>query len=73
MADMAYIACCPDCKRLVMAIGDTPERKTKTGIEVAKAIKNGYIIERVSVAFVKTEQWGCKCKKGACANEQKAD
>lgn len=56
--NMAYIAK-KECGCIVMACVDNPEHRRDVAKEVAKAIRQGYIIERVGDAFVR-EHWECE-------------
>ena len=58
MCEMAYMAkCC--CGGMVMACVDNPKHKKDTASEVAKSIKKGYEISRVTVEEVR-EMLFCK-------------
>jgi len=52
-----YIAQRP-CGCIVMAVIDTPSHCEETAKEVAECIKDGLVISRVSVVFVR-EHWEC--------------
>ena len=53
----AYIAK-KECGCIVMACVDNPEHRRDTAKEVAKAIREGLVIERASADFVR-EHWFC--------------
>jgi hypothetical protein len=55
---MAYIAKAP-CGCLRMAVVDDPAHKQRTAREVAKAVKNGEAVERVTCEHVRTTPWRC--------------
>ena len=57
MTDMAYIAKKP-CGCIVLAVVDNPDHRRDVAKEVAKAIREGYIIERVTADYVR-ENWRC--------------
>lgn len=59
--NMAYIAK-RECGCIVMACVDNPEHRRDTAKEVAQAIREGYVIERVSSDFVR-ENWFCENHK----------
>lgn len=58
----AYISRQP-CGCLGMAIVDSPERKQDVAKEVAKAIRLGETVERVTTEYVRTVEWWCPAHK----------
>lgn len=59
----SYIARCPNCNGMVMAIVDLPEMKREVANETAKCIRQGYTIERVTVLYVRENWKTCECLK----------
>lgn len=59
---MSYIAK-KFCGCIVMAVVDNPAHLRDTAKEVAKAIRQGYIIERVTCDYVR-ENWRCYRHEG---------
>lgn len=57
-----YIARKPDCGCIVMAVVDEPRHAKDTAKEIAKCIRDGLTIERVTVGYVRTHELGCKHK-----------
>jgi hypothetical protein len=53
---------CPGCHRLVLAIVDDLDRKKDTAKEVARAIREGIEISRMSVEDVRKSDFSCKCE-----------
>lgn len=69
---MAYISRKP-CGCLVMASVDDPKHADATAREVAKAIRQGEKVERVTVEFVREMRWRCDDhSKAAPAQKQAA-
>jgi len=60
--DMCYIGRL-DCGCIVLAIVDSLEHKKDTAKEIAKAIKKGLNIERVSVEYVRDHMKKCPHKQ----------
>ena len=58
MSDMAYIARRP-CGCIVIAIVDEPRHAKDTAKDVAKAIRQGYAVERVTIEVVRAGPWEC--------------
>ena len=57
----SYIARCKcGCGGTIMATVDVPERKRETAKEIAKCIRDGYAIERVTVGYVRSNPFGCQ-------------
>ncbi len=59
---LAYIGR-KSCGCIVLAIVDVPEHKKDTAKELAKAIRDGLTIERVTVEFVRKNMFWCDCDK----------
>lgn len=60
---MAYIARRP-CGCFCAALVDNSDHAKDTAKEVAKLIRDGYAVERVTVEAVRTGPWSCaKCRK----------
>lgn len=59
---MAYIGRA-DCGCIKLAIVDNPEHAKDTAKEIAKAIRQGYKIERVTCDYVRNN-WDCPEHKG---------
>jgi hypothetical protein len=55
---MSYISKKP-CGCLAMAIVDNPEHKKDVAREIAKAIRAGETVERVTTESVRTMEWEC--------------
>jgi len=49
-----------DCGCLVMASVDSPDHKRETAKEIAKAIREGLNVQKLSTAFVRTMPWKCE-------------
>lgn len=58
---MAFIGRCPGCNHLVFAAVDNPDYKKDTAESVAKAIRDGLIVDRVSCDIVRKELHECTC------------
>ncbi len=58
---MAYVTRCKECKKLVFAYVDRPESQKDCARAVADCIKEGYIVERMTVSEVREGPW-CDCK-----------
>lgn len=57
---MSYIARCGSCDRIVMAAVDLPERAKDVAKAVARAVREGCRVERVTCEFVRSGgKWGC--------------
>lgn len=56
---MAYVAKA-HCGCLKMAVVDDPKHAADTAKEVAKAIKRGYSVSRVTCEEVRNMDWYCK-------------
>lgn len=56
--NMSYISKKP-CGCLSMAIVDNPDHKKDVAREIAKAIRLGETIERVTLESVRTMDWEC--------------
>jgi hypothetical protein len=61
--EMAYVALCK-CGGLVMATMDRPDRRKDAAREVAKCIRLGYAIKRMTADEVRALSW-CK-NNGEC-------
>ena len=59
---MAYIARCSKCNGMVAAMMDDPNHKQDTAKEVAKCLRAGYVIGRVTNKAVREHRW-CNCNK----------
>ena len=60
----AYIGRCK-CGAIRFTCVDKPEYAKDNAKEIAKCIRNGLAIERVTVGYVRTTDWGeCTCKSG---------
>jgi hypothetical protein len=55
---MAYVGRAP-CGCIRMAVVDDPQHKQRTAREIAKAIKAGETVERVTCEYVRTTSWRC--------------
>ena len=62
--DMAYIARCK-CGGVVMATVDNPDHQKENAKEIARCVRDGLTIERVSVEYVRSKECvlGCVCPK----------
>lgn len=63
----AYIGRCRGCKRLVYAGVDrgdemTEERRKKQSSDIAKLIKDGFQVERVTIEEVRKSEFSCQCE-----------
>ena len=47
------------CGCLVAAMVDSPDHKQDTAREVAKWVREGLALERVTCAYVRSAVWGC--------------
>jgi len=64
MPTHSYIGRCRKCNGVIASIADMPDSKSNrsfTATNVAQAIRDGYIIERVPLATVSLD--GCSCGK----------
>ena len=60
----AYIALCRcGCGGIVFAVVDNPEHAADTAKEVADCIRDGYVVERGTVGFVRSRPFGCQLPK----------
>lgn len=59
----SYIGRCPKCNGIVMAYVDKPEYAAEIAKAVAECIQDGYIVERVTVGYVRTHKFSCSCKE----------
>jgi hypothetical protein len=64
---MSYIAT-KECGCLTMAAVDSPENKKVVAREVAKAIRMGEKVERVTCEHVRTMEWKCPQHKNPLAH-----
>ena len=55
---MSYISKKP-CGCLAMAVVDNPDHKKETAKEIARAIRAGETVERVTTEQVRTMNWKC--------------
>ena len=55
----AYVGRC-QCGSIVAAVVDDPERKISTSLSVCEFIRNGYVVERQTVEFVRLDPCICK-------------
>lgn len=55
-----YIARKPDCGCIVMACVDESAHAKDIAKEIARCVRAGLIIERVTVGYVRTHDFGCK-------------
>ncbi len=62
MEDMAYIGRCRQCKGVLLAVGDNPQHKNDVGRDVARVIRHGGYVERMTVEEGREalRQW-CQC------------
>ncbi len=59
--DIAYVARCLDgCGAIVFAAVDVPMTKRATSREIAKLIREGYSVERTTVALARPDIGLCK-------------
>jgi hypothetical protein len=58
----AYIARCK-CGAIIMATVDVPEHAAEVAKEIAKCVREGYAIERVTVGYVRQNWSDCTCKQ----------
>lgn len=58
---MCYIAR-KSCGCVVVWLLDIPADKKNTAREVAKCIRDGYTVERMTVGAARAGGFGCKCK-----------
>jgi len=49
------------CGCIVFAVADMPGHEKSTAEDVAEAIADGYIVERVTAQYTR-DNFGCKCK-----------
>lgn len=59
----SYIGRCPKCNGIVMACVDEPQYTEDTAEYLCEAVKDGLIIERVTVGYVRENWNGCQCEK----------
>lgn len=59
---MAYIGRCK-CGAIRAAVADDPEYAKDTAASVARFIKDGLMVERMSCADVRSGNWKCSCQK----------
>jgi stage V sporulation protein SpoVS len=59
--DPAYVARCPTCQGIFMAVADTPKTQALTAKAVNQAIRAGGQIERVTVGYVREHGLTCTC------------
>jgi len=60
---MSYVARCPKCGAVRIAVVDAPSHPRDIAKEVARAIRDGYLIERVTCEWVRTmANFHCTCK-----------
>jgi hypothetical protein len=55
---MTYVARCPECNHICMATVDRPEYAKSVAKEVATCIRDGYLIERMTVREVRECDFG---------------
>lgn len=55
---MAYIAR-EKCGCITMATVDDPEHKREVAKQIAKAVRLGETVERVTCEYVRTTEWKC--------------
>lgn len=70
---MAYISRA-SCGCIRMATVDAPDRTQNTAREIARAVRNGETVERVTCDFVRTTAWtaeGCDVHEGPLAQAKK--
>ena len=59
----SYIARCKcGCGGIVMATVDIPKHKKETAKTVAECIRDGLVVERVTVGYVRSNPFGCQKK-----------
>lgn len=62
----AYIARCKcGCGGVIMAVVDHPDHIADVAKEVSEAIRDGYVVEHVTVGYVHTAPFGCQRKAAA--------
>lgn len=62
----AYVGKCASCGAVRFAAVDRPEDKRQVARDVAEAIRDGFVVERVTVEAARAMPWACTCAgKGA--------
>lgn len=56
---MAYVGYCGECGGIVAAVVDEPGRPRETAKDVARYVRDGYRVERVTCQFVRENLRGC--------------
>ena len=60
---MAYVARCPTCERAVVLMVDVPDCRKEHAKEIAQCIRDGYVIERMTVEEARQQPLVCECRQ----------
>jgi hypothetical protein len=63
-ATHCYLGRIPGCNHVVSVIVDAPDDTASTARELARWVREGRQVERVTVEEARTAKLGCACSKG---------